>query len=616
MRIAVVGPTHPFKGGIAQHTTELARQLSRAGHSVSLVSWDSQYPARLYPGELVVPDGAVEVPLTVPVHRVLNWYDPTSWWRAGTGLREADAIVIAHSNPFQVPAYRALLTSASRGSSTPTRILIAHNVSPHESGSWQERAVDQFGPVVDIVIVHSEQEHGAAVEHLPSAEIRCIPLAPHGPAMDAAHGAANHRRVWHDGDRIRLLAFGFIRPYKGLPLLLEAMKSAPQLELTIRGECWDDTLDGQLRLAAADPSLIGRVDYRSGYVSSAEIDSLFAHHDVAVLPYLEATGSQNTSLAQAHGRPVIVSDIPVLTSGVENGVNGLIVAAGNQQAWSQALARLSFDQVELWSKNITPVDPATAWQDYVDAIIRPPAERSTGSSGVRQAHVVSDPASRAAKAQAIASTLFEVVDLEGAAILDDGCGSGYIAAHLAVLVGPHGSVVGVDQVDERQTSEGYQFHLLDGGVLPFADASFDIVVSNHVLEHVGSPTDQRSYLREIRRVLRPGGWLYLAVPNKYRLVEAHYRLPVLSWLPQGAADQFVSRTGRGEWYDVTPVSRSGLHALLRDAGLHATDITADVARRELGKLPGQAASLARVPDSVLRPALRIAPTFVVLAQRM
>ena len=616
MRIVVVGPTHPFKGGIAQHTTELARQLSRAGHSVTLISWDSQYPSRLYPGELVVPDGAVEVPLSVPVHRTLNWYDPTSWWRAGAKLRDADVIVVAHSNPFQVAAYRALLTSASRGSRVPTRILIAHNVSPHESGPWQERAVDAFRPVIDVVIVHSEDERRQAEAHLPTAQIRLVPLAPHGPAMSTSKGQVHHHRVWHDGDRIRLLAFGFVRPYKGLPLLLKAMKSAPNVELTIRGECWDQDLEAELRALAVDPALRGRVDYRSGYVSASEVDSLFAGHDVAVLPYLEATGSQNTSLAQVYGRPVIVSDVPALTHGVESGINGLVIPAGDEQAWASALAALTPADVQKWTAHVTPVDCENAWATYVDEVIRPTDGSTPAPTGVRQAHVVSDPVSRVTKAQAIATVLESVTDLNGATILDDGCGSGYIAAHLAGLVGLHGRVIGVDQVDERQVSDGYDFHLLNGSHLPLDDRSVDVVVSNHVLEHVGSRSEQRVYLDEIYRVLRPGGWVYLAVPNKFRLMEAHYGLPMLSWLPQRSADRLVRRTRKGEWYDVTPLSRTALHTLIQQAGFELTDMTASVARRELSSLPGRAGQLAEVPAALLNPALQITPTFVVLARRV
>ncbi len=628
MRIVVVGPTHPFKGGIAQHTTELAGQLSRAGHDVAVISWDSQYPSRLYPGELVVPDGAQEVPLSVPVHRSLNWYDPSSWWRAGKQARNADLIVVAHSNPFQVPAYRSLLTSASRATTAPTRVLIAHNVTSHESSSLQDRAVDAFRGVVDAVIVHSESEQSSARKHLPDAEIRLVPLAPHGPARSSEQSNSDSRATRATDGSVRLLAFGFIRPYKGLELLLDAMESATSVTVTIRGECWDDDLDARLRLMAQRPSLSGRVDYETGYVAGSDVTHLFSTHDAAVLPYLEATGSQNTALAQTYGLPVIVSDVPALTAGVVHDVNGLIVAAGDVRAWETALSAVTAEDVTRWSRAVTAVDADLAWNQYLAEVLRPVASRDGSLSqdesmtrravapGVRQAHVISDPASRAAKAAAIADVLSGVVELDGTTILDDGCGSGYIAQELATYVGTSGAVIGVDRVDERQTTHGYEFVLLDSAQLPHADGTFDLVVSNHVLEHVGHAAEQRAYLREIHRVLKPGGWVYIAIPNKYRLVEAHYGLPLLSWLPQRTADRLVKATGKGEWYDVDPLSRGALLNAISSAGLVVTDVTGDVARRELAKLPGQASSLAGVPDQLLHAALSLTPTFIVLAHKL
>jgi 2-polyprenyl-3-methyl-5-hydroxy-6-metoxy-1,4-benzoquinol methylase len=273
--------------------------------------------------------------------------------------------------------------------------------------------------------------------------------------------------------------------------------------------------------------------------------------------------------------------------------------------------------IKRWSEQVTAVDANESWAAYIDAVTTPidvssstPADQKT-----RQAHVISDPASRVAKAEAIAAVIATVAPLEGAAILDDGCGSGYIARELARLVGPTGSVVGVDRVDERQTTDGFEFVLLESNQLPRDDESFDLVVSNHVLEHVGEYEQQLEYLREIHRVLRPGGWLYLAVPNKFRLVEAHYGLPLLSWLPQGAADRFVRVTGKGQWYDVEPLSRGSLRGALELAALTPTDVTSDVARRELAKLPRRISGLTNIPQQILEPALQLAPTFVVIAQK-
>ena len=91
MRIALVGPAHPYKGGGARHTTELAHRLAAAGHDVIIESWRAQYPSRLYPGQqlLDVPEGE-----PYPrAYRRLAWYRPDGWFAAGRRLRSADLVV-------------------------------------------------------------------------------------------------------------------------------------------------------------------------------------------------------------------------------------------------------------------------------------------------------------------------------------------------------------------------------------------------------------------------------------------------------------------------------------------------------------------------------------------
>jgi SAM-dependent methyltransferase len=134
-------------------------------------------------------------------------------------------------------------------------------------------------------------------------------------------------------------------------------------------------------------------------------------------------------------------------------------------------------------------------------------------------------------------------------------------------------VSAVDVVDERVVTDGVDFTSVEGTAVPFDDGTFDVVVSNHVIEHVGDRADQRAHLDELWRVLRPGGWVYLAMPNRWSLVEPHFRLPLLSWLPRSLRSPYVRRLGRGERYDCDPLSRRELRALLAEVGFEVHDRT-------------------------------------------
>lgn len=187
----------------------------------------------------------------------------------------------------------------------------------------------------------------------------------------------------------------------------------------------------------------------------------------------------------------------------------------------------------------------------------------------RLSHVVGGERSRLNKARKILAVLGEQVPAQAVALLDIGTGSGWMAHHLARLAGL--SAVGVDVADQREVREGFVFRLVQGAALPFESGSFDLVVSNHVIEHVGDLEAQRLHLAEVARVLKADGTVYFAVPNKWSLIEPHYGLPLLSWLPAEWASRYVRAVGRGTWYDCRPLGPREIRQLIGAAGLVGED---------------------------------------------
>jgi glycosyltransferase involved in cell wall biosynthesis len=250
-------------------------------------------------------------------------------------------------------------------------VIVAHNVLPHEPTAGARRLVAALARAIDGVMVHSNEEAASAALHLSCVAAVQRPLPPFGPAL----GTTTTRPAAHADEvatpspgAIRLLALGFVRRYKGLDLLLEAARHAPAVTITIRGECWDDDLRRELEQLAALPELAGRVDLRTGYVDAPDIDQLFATHDLAVLPYLEATGSQNVLLAFTHGLPVLVSDLSTLSNAVTDSVDGKVLPVADTAAWAAALASLTPDTVAQWRANVTVPDSSAAWTEYCRAL--------------------------------------------------------------------------------------------------------------------------------------------------------------------------------------------------------------------------------------------------------
>jgi SAM-dependent methyltransferase len=235
----------------------------------------------------------------------------------------------------------------------------------------------------------------------------------------------------------------------------------------------------------------------------------------------------------------------------------------------------------------------------------------------RRAHAVLDAESRLRKSRKIEVIVRDHVELEGARVLDVGTGSGFIASLFHDAVGPRGEVWGVDTIDQRQILEGFRFKRVMSAHLPFDDESFDVVISNHVVEHVVEREDQLLHVKEIRRVLKADGVAYVATPNRWALIEPHFQLPLLSWLPPPLRTAYLRAARRGTLYDCSPLSHSELTDLFRMAGVRFTDATV-AAMRAMARVEETRPVtrwLLSAPDWLLRLGHPVVPTMVFLLRK-
>ncbi len=228
-----------------------------------------------------------------------------------------------------------------------------------------------------------------------------------------------------------------------------------------------------------------------------------------------------------------------------------------------------------------------------------------------KSHAILDPESRRRKARKIAAIVSEHVDLGQAELLDMGTGSGHIAGEFGKRAR---RVVSVDVTDERQEKDGYEFVQVGTAKLPFADNSFDVVVSNHVVEHV---PDQAVHLSELTRVLRSGGVVYLATPNKLWLRDPHYRLPFISWLPRPVSAAYLRTVKPGKVWDIYPMSHFGIKKHLRQHQVHNAlpDLVKKHGAKTLDVWKGAATVLRIVPDSLLKPTQYVSPTLIYIVKK-
>jgi SAM-dependent methyltransferase len=225
------------------------------------------------------------------------------------------------------------------------------------------------------------------------------------------------------------------------------------------------------------------------------------------------------------------------------------------------------------------------------------------TTSTKRSHASADQRSREGKARRIETILTgEIGSLASKDVLDIGTGAGFIASHFSRLAR---SLTSLDIVDERVVYD-FNFRPVSSERLPYSPETFDVVLSNHVIEHVER---QLEHLHEIRRVLRPTGVCYLATPNQFSLLEPHYNLPLLSWLPKSLRSGYVGCTHRGVRYDVQPLSFGRLSSLAGQAGLSIEDLSCEVAIDVIYQRLGFRLS------SIMKHLRPLYPSFVVLLRR-
>ncbi len=339
-RVSLIGPTHPFRGGIAHHTTLLARELERR-HALQLVSFARQYP------RWALPSGTdrdpSDQPLRSPAEYLLSPLDPRSWVRAARRIHEfqPEWVVLPWWIPVWAPAWAYLGRAIRRMRPRPTLLCICHNTRPHDRtrlGKYADGLALRVAlGKADGFVVHARSEAERLRMVFPAVEVRHAPMPVFGELGVTAPAPLPTALP---EDRPILLFCGFVRRYKGLDVLLDALPrvlARERVHLVIAGEFWQSERGYRERIARL--GIADAVTIVPRYLPDEVMIALLRAATVVVLPYRRATQSAVVPLAFGVGRPVIVSRVGGLPDAVEDGINGLLVEPGDPAALADAIVR-------------------------------------------------------------------------------------------------------------------------------------------------------------------------------------------------------------------------------------------------------------------------------------
>ena len=366
MRICLIGPTYPFRGGIAHYTTLLGRYiLESSPHEGKIVSFSRQYPSFLYRGESDQDPSAT--PLTVPATYPLDSMNPLSWRQTIQEIVawSPDIVVMQWWTPFWALCWRYLIRQLKRNLPGLAVITICHNVLTHEESWYDAHALSLAVGQSDGFVVHSQTDGAHLAEILPTP-YRQTPL----PTYAAIGGESVNRG--RTAGTPSLLFCGLVRHYKGLDVLIEALPivlKKKDLHLTIVGEFWDvDVQALQARIHAL--GIAEAVTIVPEYVPDETLIEYVRTADALVLPYRSATQSAVIQLAFGQYRPVITTDVGGLPEAVAHEETGLIVPSEDPRALAQAILHLyEGNRWEQFTAEIKERQENFSWSHLLDSVI-------------------------------------------------------------------------------------------------------------------------------------------------------------------------------------------------------------------------------------------------------
>lgn len=365
-RIAIVGPAHPYRGGLASIMQSMAREFQSRGSEVAITTFTLQYPTILFPGKSQTVD--TPTPADLHIERKVSTVNPITWWRVGKELQKSkpDIVLMKYWTPFMAPCFGTIARLARKNGHTKV-ICQIDNVEPHEHHIIDKPCNRYFLRSVDGFIYMSEQVHSELKAYTTAPAL----FSPH-PIFDnfgtrVPRNEACERLGLNSAERYTLF-FGLIRDYKGLDTLLDAWAEYRREghKLLIAGEFYASRskyIEHIERLG-----LQGDIILHDHFIPDSEVKDYFSAADCVVLPYKTATQSGVTQICYNFCTPVIVTRVGGLAEIVPDGRVGY-VCEPTKEGVRNAIERIyEDDHLQRFSEAMQDERKRFTWEAMCDRI--------------------------------------------------------------------------------------------------------------------------------------------------------------------------------------------------------------------------------------------------------
>jgi len=378
-KVIIIGPGHPLRGGLATFNQRLAKEFIQSGYDCSIYSFSLQYPSFLFPGKTQYSDEPAPVGLTI--HSAINSINPLNWIKVGNRLKRErpDIIVVRFWLPFMGPALGTILRRVRKNKYTKI-VCIADNVIPHEKRPGDKPFTKYFLKSCDAFITMSEKvmsDLRLFEKDKPAQQVQ-HPLYDNFGAIISKEEARIKLGVGSQESIV--LFFGFIRKYKGLDLLLEAIaylkNLKPQtsnlpdrqagIKLLVAGEFYEDAkqYDELIDKLGIRDQLILKTDF----IPDSEVKYYLCAADAVIQPYRNATQSGVTPLAYHFEKPMVVTNVGGLPSLVPDGKVGIVVEP-NPEAIAEGILKFYQLGEDYFIPHLRSEKQKYSWNKLVNTVL-------------------------------------------------------------------------------------------------------------------------------------------------------------------------------------------------------------------------------------------------------
>lgn len=368
-KIVIIGSAYPLRGGLSAYNERIARAYQQQGDDVTIYTFSLQYPGILFPGKTQYSSDPAPGDLKIKVK--INSVNPLNWLAVGNEIKKLkpDLVIIKFWIPFMAPCLGTIARIIRKNKHTRV-ISIIDNIIPHEKrigdfslAKYWVKSVDGFitmsRAVLDDLNKFDEQKPKLYCPH---------PLYDNFGKILEKEYARKILNFEEEGKYI--LFFGFIRDYKGLDLLLEAMADSrikdSNMKLVVAGEYYTD--EKPYNDIIEKHQLQDSVILATDFIPDQKVAKYFCASDIVVQPYKDATQSGVTQIAYHFNKPMITTDVGGLAEIVPDGKVGYVIQPNIEELAAAIIQFYDQNKEAEFIKNVIIEKQKYSWESMIDTI--------------------------------------------------------------------------------------------------------------------------------------------------------------------------------------------------------------------------------------------------------